>query len=206
MSYRNEDSKKEAFLEMQRMVIQNNGLLVHRKAREAGIHPEYIQDFRFDNNMEEVMTGVYVLEEAFVDELFSLQQRYKRGIFSHETALSLWGMTDLILTEYVMTFPQGYNNKSVFDKGIRPKYSIKSRYNIGKTTVQTEFGNEVQVYNRERTLCDLLQKRHYTDKSVMLEAIKRYVASEENDFVKLIKYAKLFQVDTVIRPYIEILL
>jgi len=38
--------------------------------------------------------GVYILPEVWDDEMFNLQSRFKRGIYSHETALFLWDLTD----------------------------------------------------------------------------------------------------------------
>jgi len=185
---------------------EDNGTLVRKKARNAGVHPEYIRKFKKENHMNEVVPGVYSSSDIFPDEMFALQQRYTKGIYSHETALILWNLTDIIAMDYVMTFPQGYNNPNIKNWNITPKYSNKQRYDIGIVSVQTALGNSVCVYNMERTLCDIVQKRHGADKSVLLNAIKRYVASGNKDLVRLMKYAKLFKVEGTIRPYIEILL
>lgn len=115
-------------------------------------------------------------------------------------------MTDIIPERHIMTFPQGYNNPTIREWGIEPKYSVESRYSIGVTNVRTSFGNEVKVYNRERTLCDLIQKRHLANQAVLLDAIKRYVNFKDKDLNRLMKYADIFQVEKKIRPYIEILL
>jgi len=206
MTKSKKSEKEKSYDLLNNMVREDNGLLVHKKARQKDIHPEYIGMFKEEYKLEEFMPGIYSDSNSFPDELFALQQRYTRGIYSHETALMLWEMTDVILAEYIMTFPQGYNTPTIKKWKINPKYITKDRYTIGKTTVETSFGNEVKIYDRERTLCDLLQTRHYTDKTVLLEAIKRYVASEQKDLRKLMKYAKIFKVENKLRPYLEILL
>ena len=38
-----------------------------------------------------------------------LQNRFKKGIYSHETALFLWDLTDRTPNRYCMTFPENYN-------------------------------------------------------------------------------------------------
>lgn len=76
-----------------------------------------------------------------------------------------------------------------------------------KAGVHPEYIRKIKKENnKERTLCDIIQTRHAADKFVLLNAIKRYIASEDKDLVLLVKYAKLFKVEGAIRPYIEILL
>lgn len=198
--------KKQAYKELKDLTIENNGMLVHKKAREEGIHPVYIQEYKEEYRLEEVLPGVYSEPNAFIDEMFALQKRYTKGIYSHESALVIWELTDVIPMEFVMTFPQGYNNPSVKEWGIHPKYSNEKRYEIGITSAKTEYGNPVSVYNKERTLCDLLQKRHHTEKSILIEAIKRYAGLEDKNLGLLMKYANLFNVEKTIRLYLEVLL
>lgn len=203
---RKETKKEMVFSRMATMVKRDGGVLLRKSAREEGIHPEYIRRFKEEHDMEEVMPGVYSDKNLFYDELFTLQHRYATGVFSHETALSLWDMTDIIPMEFIMTFPRGYNSSNLKKLGVNVKFTPKEMHDLGKTTVKTSFGNDVVVYNRERTLCDLFQTRHYADKSVVIEAIKRYKESDNPDFQSLMEYAKLFNVDEKIRPYLEVLM
>lgn len=198
--------KEKVFRIMSSMVKEGDGVLMRKSAREKGIHQEYIRLFKEENDMEELMPGVYSDKNMFTDELHILQKRYTRGIYSHETALSLWDMTDIIPMEYLMTFPRGYNNPNLKSLGVKIKFTPEEHYEIGKTTIKTTFGNDVIVYDRERTLCDLFHTRHKADKSVVLDAIKRYTQSDDTDYQKLMRYAKLFKVDDKIRPYLEVLI
>lgn len=57
--------------------------------------------------------------EAWEDEMFNLQGRFKRGIYVHETALFLWDLTDRTLSRYYMTFPANYNLTKPNEENIR---------------------------------------------------------------------------------------
>lgn len=59
--------------------------------------------------LEKTAKGVYILRETWEDEFINLQLRFKKGIFSNETALFLWDLTDRIPNRYNMTFPETYN-------------------------------------------------------------------------------------------------
>ena len=45
--------------------------------------------------------------------IYLLQRKYGRGIYSHDTALYLLGYSDRIPAKYTMTFPKGYNAPSL---------------------------------------------------------------------------------------------
>lgn len=52
---------------------------------------------------------MYQLAEVWDDEMYQLQIRYKKGIFSGETALFLSDLTDRTPIRFHMTFPLKYN-------------------------------------------------------------------------------------------------
>ena len=45
----------------------------------------------------------------------------------------------------------------------------------GKTTMETTFGNEVPVYDMERTVCDVIRNRSNIEMQVFQDTLKRYV-------------------------------
>ena len=59
--------------------------------------------------IEKFARGVYILSEVWNDEIFDLQNQFKRGIYFHEIALFLWDLTDRTPNRYHMTFPVNYN-------------------------------------------------------------------------------------------------
>ena len=42
--------------------------------------------------IEKSAIGVYILPEVWEDEIFNLQNRFKRRFYSHEAALFLWNL------------------------------------------------------------------------------------------------------------------
>ncbi len=54
--------------------------------------------------IEKSAIGVYILPEVWKDEIFNLQNRFKRRFYSHEAALFLWNLTDRTPNRYLMAF------------------------------------------------------------------------------------------------------
>lgn len=72
--------------------------------------------------------------------------------------------------------------------------------------MKTSFGNEIKLYNIERTICDTVRSRNRIDLQILNEALKRYCKLKAADFNLLGEYAKEFNVDKIIRKYMEVLL
>ena len=68
------------------------------------------------------------------------------------------------------------------------------------------YGRDITIYDKERTICDILRARNKMDKYVLNEAIKHYVKSKEKDIHKLTRFAKIFRVEKVLDSYLEVLL
>lgn len=84
--------------------------------------------------------------------------------------------------------------------------NIDSLYSIGVTENKTPSGNFVKLYNRERTLCDILREVSRTDIQIITEAFKRYTKMTEKNIHLLSKYAVTFKVEKKVRAYLEVLL
>ena len=67
-------------------------------------------------------------------------------------------------------------------------------------------GNTIQIYDKERTICDLFSKSYNGDKFVINESLKTYLKLKDKDLTKLLKYAKKLGVDKELREKLEILL
>lgn len=188
------------------MAKHNNGLVTSLQVAKNNIPRLYLKRLLDENLLEKVDRGVYIRPATLEDEIFNLQNRFSKGIFSHETALFLLDLTDRTPIRYTMTFPAGYNATAAKTKNIIACFSVKDRYEVGLTTLPTPNGFNVSAYNAERTLCDLLQKRSHTDIQLLIEAFKRYMQKSQKDIPLLSKYAQLFQVEKRLRPYLEVLI
>ena len=115
-------------------------------------------------------------------------------------------MTDRTPNKFCMTFPATYNLSSAKKENIRCSQSIDSLYELGVMEVKTPAHNIVRVYNRERTLCDILKKSNDTDIQLISQAFKEYAKLPDKNIALLSEYSKVFKVSKKVRSYLEVLL
>lgn len=72
--------------------------------------------------------------------------------------------------------------------------------------METTFGNEVPVYDMERTVCDVIRNRSNIEMQVFQDTLKRYVKRKDKNLRRLMQYAKALHVEKVLRQYLEVLL
>ena len=76
------------------------------------------------------------------------------------------------------------------------------RYGIGIINVQ-EDRNSFRIYDREKTVCDVIYHRNKLGFEPAMEVLKRYVQRSDRNINRLVTYAKRLQVETTIKQYLE---
>lgn len=188
------------------MMKKNNGTITTAQITAAGISRSSISHLLENGDIVRSERGVYILPEIWDDEMFNIQQRYRRGIYSLGTALFLCDLTDRTPNKYHMTFPINYNTSNVDKNRVICNRVKTDLYEIGKSSMKTPGGNQVFSYNAERTLCDILKKRNNIDVQLVSEAFKNYMNSESKNIVLLSEYSKALGVEKRLRSYLEVLL
>lgn len=75
---------------------------------------------------------------------------------------------------------------------------------MGLITVSTPQGFKVNAYDKERCICDIIKNRKSIDKQIYVQAIKEYF-NGNYDHRKLLKYAKIFNIEDKVRVYMEVM-
>lgn len=188
------------------IIKDNRGLILSSQVDQLGVPRIYLSILVRKGFIEKIERGVYLTVDAFDDEMFRIQARYRKGIYSHGTALYLNDLTDTTPNHYTMTFPNRYHVKSLKEEGIFTFYVQKNLHDLGKVELLSSFGRNIITYNIERTIVDIVRSRNHIDTEMLNHALKRYVVRKDNNITMLMKYAKLFKVEKIIRQFIEVLL
>ena len=183
-----------------------DGYITTSQVTEAGLQRRLLSELAEAKIIYRVDRGIYAKPDIWEDEMYFLQYRFTKGIFSNETALYLHNMTDRTPAKYIMTFPHGYNAGNAKKSGIIPKFSTSQNYPLGIITMQSPCNNKIRAYDIERTLCDIIKGNNNCDIQIVNQAMKLYATSKEKNISKLISYAEQLRVKPKILRYMEVLL
>ncbi len=191
---------------LNKLIKEKDGLIFTKEVEAEGIPRQYLTLFVKAGKIERVSRGVYITPNTFDDEMYRLQAINQRIIFSHETALYLHDLTDRDPLEWSVTVPFGYNATHLKDEGIKVYTIKKSLHELGVTKLKTQFERDIRVYNRERTICDIVRNRNNMDIAILNDGIKRYLESKDKNIPLLMRYAQDLDIQNVLRNYVGILL
>lgn len=187
--------------------IQDSGCITPQKAYEMGMSKFQFYQYVRTNDLEPISRGIYVPKNEWIDELYVLHRRCPKAVFSHDEALYYHGLTDREPLIHTFTIYSGYNPHRLTADGSCKAYTVKKELlDVGKMMVVNNCGNQIPMYDLERTICDVIRSRNSMEQQEISTALKLYVSRQDKDLNKLMRYAKLFRIDTIVRQYMEILL
>ena len=188
------------------LLKENNGYLKTSDAVASGISRTTLGDFVRKHGLERVAHGLYMSQEAWVDELFVIQVRYPEAVFSHETALYLLDLANREPLSLSITMKTGKNSAELSKQGIKVYKVNEALFGEGIIDRRSPSGNTVRAYNAERTICDLFRSRRNIEVQVLHEAVQTYILRKGKNIPLLMMYAKAFSVEKIVRQYLEVLL
>lgn len=184
------------------LVKRNKGILTMKILEENNIHRQYLKALVDSGELIKVSRGIYVTPDKDISEYYIMGEQFKNAIFSHNTALYLYDLTDRTPFVLDMTFP---SNIRPSNDMLSPHYINKERLNIGLITKELDDGTNIRVYNMERTICDIIRDRNKIDSQIFNTALKEYMKRSDKNLNLLYEYAKEFKILKILRMYLEVL-
>lgn len=189
------------------LINEYHGIITMSDAYEKGVRKNLFGELVKKGELVKVSAGLYALPGEDIDEYIQLAYRVPQGVFSHDTAAYLNGLTTRMPLVYFMTVKSGTNVHRVKKDMLQVqfKYIDKKFINLGKCQIMTPYGRTVASYDRERTVLDLI-KSSDTDSALFGEVLNNYFKSDDRDIYKLTNYAIEMKLEAKLRKYTEVLL
>jgi predicted transcriptional regulator of viral defense system len=157
----NRHSYKETFARLYMVAEEQGGYFTTKQAEAAGFSQKnHGYHVRTGNWLRE-RRGIYCLARFPATErpdlmLWWLWSRNRsdvpQGVYSHETALSLYDLSDISPAKLHMTVPRSFRHR-----GTLSKLPVLRRANVHKDDIEKRFG--VKVTRPLKTISDLLSTR-----------------------------------------------
>ncbi len=186
---------------------QQSGFATSRDITAVGLHHKYLKDLLEDGTIIKLKHGLYSLSEN--DQYNSLKEAQVSipdGIICLGTALAYYDLTTWIASEIHIAIPRGRKIKLPEFPPIQLSSFSGVFYSLGIVSVEVEPGINIQIYDREKTICDIVRFRNRIGFDIMKEALQEYVYCKERNLNKLVSYGKDLRISSVLMKYLEILI
>lgn len=182
------------------------GVIKTFELRELGVTSRQINKMLEKGEIEKIKYGFYELSGMFIKDEIYISRLLPNAVICLESALVYYGYSDRIPTEWQIAVDKDSEKKqySALDVVIVKPYYIEPKYlKVGVSMIIVD-GVHVKIYNRERTICDVLRYEKKMEREVFTNAIRRYVDDDEKNLNILLEYARFFNIEKKVQQYIGV--
>lgn len=183
--------REELIPQLEKLMEENQGVVRAAQLYPLGLTYRNIQGLVKAGVLDHVKSGYYSMgyqEKPQEDIIYGL---FPDGVLCMDTALYYHGYVDS--RPYVWSIAISKNtSKSRFRMDypvVQPYYSEPEALALGVEKIPFSSG-EIQIYNKERMICDCLKYEERLDREIMKKALLAYIKEPEKDIARLMEYAR----------------
>ena len=174
--------------------------------KNKGIHTRTIRKAVDNGIIEKIKPGLYKLvdypwdeHETFVD----IYKANKKAVICLLSAAAYWELTTYIPNQTDVAVPMN-TDKFILDyPPIKIYYFGKTYFSNGIESINTKSG-VFNIYNKEKTICDLFRYQKKNGEDLVLESLKTYIKNKKNRSIpKLLEYANKNKITNKLQPLLK---
>jgi Predicted transcriptional regulator len=181
--------------------------ITYEELSSEGIDSRGIHRLMEEGVLYKIKRGIYEVSGSAESEPVMIGRLLPEGIFCLTSALYFHGYTDRTPQVYEIAIDRDANKCKVLSMNypIKPVYVSRKILNIGSTKKKYDNG-VIVLYDKERTICDIVRYRNKIDQELLAKALRAYAGDPDKNIGKLLEYAERLRIESKIREYMGILL
>ena len=156
--------------------------------------------------IERIKRGCYHwVDDYGTSEVVIVNRLFPDAVLCMETALFYYRYSDRNPAEWNITIDKNTSRKRTnIDYPFIKAYRVEPELLfIGKTKGEIDL-QEVYIYDRDRTICDVLRNMNKMDKEIFNKAVQGYVKDQKKNIPNLMQYAKTLRVQKRVKDLIGV--
>lgn len=186
--------------------IQNNYVMTTSELLEAKLYYADIKQLLDEGFIERVRRGYYHwVEDDGESEIVIINRLFPDAVLCMETALFYYQYSDRNPSEWSFAIDKNVSKlRTNIDYPFIKAYRVeKQLLTLGETEGEIDH-HTVRIYDRDRTICDVLRNMKKMDKEIFNKAIQGYVADQKKSIPNLMKYAQVLRVQKKVSEWIGV--
>lgn len=193
---------------IKQIVLEKGGIAKTSDFVEAGIPAGDVASLSNQGFLSRIKHGYYELtgEESALEEQI-IAKLIPQAVVCVESALFHYGYSDFVPRKWSIAVPRSMSRNKLEIKSLllQTYYVLPEFYELGKTTGDFN-GTTLQVYDKERTICDCFRFRARLDNETFNKAVNAYARDPNKNLANLSIYSKRLRVHRKVMELMEVLL
>lgn len=191
--------------ELKKESIKRGGIIRTSELKGLGYSSRQISKLMEESIISRIKHGFYELTDYIPKEEVVIARLFPDAVIFLESALFYYEYTDRIPYAWQIAVDKdSQKTKYNIDYPLIEPFYLKPKFiDIGIAEIQVD-GVGVRIYNRDRTICDVLRYENKLEKEVFNNAIQRYVKDQKKNIRRLFEYAEVFNIKNKVQTYIGV--
>ena len=155
--------------------------------------------------ISKIKTGFYEMVGMSIPDEVRIAKLFPTAVVYLESALMYYGYTDRIPAAWQIAVDKNISKPQlkISYPPIMP-FFLDSKYIETGLDVFEVNGVRIRIFDKERTICDVLRYANKLDREVFNSAIQRYVKDKDRNIKLLMEYAKKLRVTQKVKTFVGV--
>lgn len=183
----------------------HEGVIHTSDFQKAGFHNSYLSELTKEGYLVRLKAGLYIAAETqTVSGFYEIQLALPNAVICLASALTFYEMSTYEPSSVHIALPR---DERILPPDFPPirKFSFgNARYELGVKREQIE-GHPIQIYDREKTICDVISYRRALGQDITNEAVRNYLATPGRNLDLLLEYSRLLRVEGPVKQHLRLM-
>ena len=189
------------------MFKAHGGVMRTAELQREGLYYRKVQSLLAEGRLEQLRRGYYrYVDENSFSDLPILKALFPDAVICMESALDYYGYTDRTPAYWHLAVSNRTARKrfQIEYPLVKPHFIQEDRYSAGIEEAEID-GCTVKIYDKERTICDLIANRKKIDAEIFTSALRNYMQSNDKKIETLYEYAEKMGIEEKVKEIVEVL-
>ena len=183
----------------------HGGVLKTSELKKMGLTSRQIKRMVQEGTISKIKYGYYELTEYIPNDLVIVARLFPDSVIYLESALFYYGYIDRVPQEIQIAVDR--NSKTTkYDieyPMVKPFYMEPRFLEVGVEAIEID-GVKIRIFNRDRTMCDVLRFEKKMDYEVFSSAIESYIKDPNKVVRNLFEFAEILNIRNKVQTYIGV--
>jgi predicted transcriptional regulator of viral defense system len=189
--------------QLRKQFMDHGNIMKTSELKTIGVSSRQIVKLLETKVLKKIKTGFYEMADGAVRDEIVIAKLFPSAVIYLESALLYYGYTDRIPTRWQIAVDKNIS-KPQFQLSYPPitPFFIEKKYLIFGIAEYEVNGIKIRIFDKDRTICDILRYSNKIDNEVFRQAIQKYCKDKNRNIKNLMDYAKKLRVSKKVKTYI----
>ena len=183
----------------------HGGVLKTSELKKMGLTSRQIKRMVQEGTISKIKYGYYELTEYIPNDLVIVARLFPDSVIFLESALFYYGYIDRVPQEIQIAVDRS-SKTTKYDieyPMVKPFYMEPRFLEVGVEAIEID-GVKIRIFNRDRTMCDVLRFEKKMDYEVFSSAIESYIKDPNKVVRNLFEFAEILNIRNKVQTYIGV--